>query len=90
MERDSLEYRVRRRAELRSHLGMLGIGRHVAEVDRAAQFQVLANHLALRVRGQRHALSRAEIACPPHPAIVRALALVAAREMQQQRISQQK
>lgn len=85
MDQTSLEYRVRRRSELRNHLGMAHIRQHIGEVDRAARGQVCANHIALRVWGARVALRPGELFQPLDPRVVRSLAWVAVREMQQQK-----
>lgn len=50
---DSLEYRVRRRAELRQFLGMNHITEHVARVIRVQDAQTAAAHLHLRIAAAR-------------------------------------
>jgi hypothetical protein len=54
MLKESLDYRVRRRAELKSHLGMSHIAAHVAAVERSQRNQNDAAHLHLRVIAGRH------------------------------------
>jgi hypothetical protein len=54
MEQDSLEYRVRRRAELKGFLGMDCIAGHVARVLATQDAQAAAAHLHLRVAAARH------------------------------------
>ncbi|MCA8075370.1 hypothetical protein [Burkholderia cepacia] len=54
MEQDSLEYRVRRRAELKQFLGMNHIAEHVARVVATQDAQAAAAHLHLRVAAARH------------------------------------
>lgn len=81
MPKDTLEYRVRRRAELAQHLGMPHINAHVALVERTKKNQLAADHVALRARAARAWCSARELEFQLHPRVVKALALVAVQQM---------
>lgn len=50
----NIDYEIRRRAELKRHLGMSHIAEHVSEVVTAQRNQRDAAHLHLRVIGARY------------------------------------